>query len=72
LYNLNNSQDIASVEKVFMSFTKYDNYHLFINDALDNTEKIFITEVHIDDFIILCIVHMIAFSTKSMYISISH
>ena len=55
-----------------MSFTKYDNYHLFINDALDNTEEIFITEVHIDDFIILCIVHMIAFSTKSMYISISH
>ncbi len=57
LYNLNNSQDIASVEKVFiMSFTKYDNYHLFINDALDNTEEIFITEVH-----------MTAFSTKSLY-----
>ena len=50
-----------------MLFTKYDNYHLFINDALDNTEEIFIIEVHIDDFIILCIVHMIAFSTKSMY-----
>lgn len=61
LYDFSNFTTVESMNEAFVSFAKYDNYHLYINSTLRNIKKILIADMRLNDLTISKILDSLSF-----------